>query len=386
MAEKLEELQLPRAQVEIESRGAIYAVPFFEDTDLGKPSQSPEDALGPGARHPPLATSVSSGHPTSASPFPTALAIPEAGVPLSCGAKLGSSSPVEENGGTGTAGCGLSHTGRSSSCCGGARAGTQRAATEWRCQGHKALQRYMRVPGSPQLSPSLPWRQHPCPGHQCLGVGLCSGMGTSACPSAGVQHTGSVLDQGLAARETGEESWQLEGHEARCSAEGLSMAPTTGKPGLGLAMARSELRQPCRFRGVSATQARGHFHLPAHLCASKIGSTGRHCWCPQPRGLAGSWRRPLTAFLPCPLQRRIREQRRAEVLAAHRRRALVEGKTPASPWSQRDLPLPQQVTRSLMRAFLGRPAPSPPHSAPIVRGKPWGGRPSLPALGHLGTV
>ncbi|NWI06293.1 PGCB protein, partial [Tichodroma muraria] len=102
VAEKLEELQLPRAQVEIESRGAIYAVPFFEDTDLGKPSQSPEDALGPGSWHPPLATSVSSGHPTSASPFPTALAIPKAGVPLSCGAKLGSPSPVEQNGGTGT--------------------------------------------------------------------------------------------------------------------------------------------------------------------------------------------------------------------------------------------------------------------------------------------
>ncbi|XP_063276426.1 brevican core protein isoform X2 [Prinia subflava] len=58
VAEKLEELQLPRAQVEIESRGAVYAVPFFEDSDLGKPSQSPEDALGPGARHPPLATSA----------------------------------------------------------------------------------------------------------------------------------------------------------------------------------------------------------------------------------------------------------------------------------------------------------------------------------------
>ncbi|NWX29219.1 PGCB protein, partial [Notiomystis cincta] len=112
VAEKLEELQLPRAQVEIESRGAIYAVPFFEDTDLEKPSQSPEDALGPGARHPPLATSVSSGHPTSASPFPTALAIPKAGVPLSCGAKLGSPSPAEENGGTGTVGQPLQlHTG-----------------------------------------------------------------------------------------------------------------------------------------------------------------------------------------------------------------------------------------------------------------------------------
>ncbi|NWV64244.1 PGCB protein, partial [Malurus elegans] len=99
VAEKLEELQLPRAQVEIESRGAIYAVPFFEDADLGKPSQSPEDAPGPGARHPPLATSVSSGHPTSASPLPTALAIPQAGVPLSCGANA-----PQRMGGTGTVG------------------------------------------------------------------------------------------------------------------------------------------------------------------------------------------------------------------------------------------------------------------------------------------
>ncbi|NWY74442.1 PGCB protein, partial [Erithacus rubecula] len=72
VAEKLEELQLPRAQVEIESRGAIYAVPFFEDPDLGKPSQSPEDELGPGAWHPPLATSVSSGHPNSEFPSLTA--------------------------------------------------------------------------------------------------------------------------------------------------------------------------------------------------------------------------------------------------------------------------------------------------------------------------
>ncbi|NXD29275.1 PGCB protein, partial [Spelaeornis formosus] len=99
VAEKLEELQLPRAQVEIESRGAIYAVPFFEDTDRGKPSQSPEDTLGPGAWHPPLATSVSSGHPTSASPFPTALASPEAGVPLSWCYDPGQ--PMEPEGPTG---------------------------------------------------------------------------------------------------------------------------------------------------------------------------------------------------------------------------------------------------------------------------------------------
>lgn len=190
------------------------------------------------------------------------------------------------------------------------------------------------------------------------------------CPSARVQHAGSVLDQGLAAQGTGEVSWQLEGHEVRCSSEGLRMAPTTGKLGLGLAVAGPELSQLCRFRGDSVTRAQGHFHLPAHLCVSKTGSTGRRCWCPQPRGLAGSRRRPLTAFLPCPLQRRNREQLRAEALAAHRRRARAEGKTPASPRSQRDLPLPQQVTRSLLRAFLGRPTPSPSHSVPTVRGTP----------------
>ncbi|XP_029880163.1 brevican core protein isoform X4 [Aquila chrysaetos chrysaetos] len=104
VAEKLEELQLPKAQVEIESRGAIYAVPFFKDTELEKPSLSPEDALGPGARPPPLDTSVSSGHPTSSAPFPMVPAIPKAGILLSCGAKPGSSSPAEEDGATGTVG------------------------------------------------------------------------------------------------------------------------------------------------------------------------------------------------------------------------------------------------------------------------------------------
>ncbi|NXJ57640.1 PGCB protein, partial [Spizaetus tyrannus] len=104
VAEKLEELQLPKAQVEIESRGAIYAVPFFKDAELEKPSLSPEDALGPGARPPQLDTSVSSGHPTSAAPFPMVPAIPKAGILLSCGAKPGSSSPAEEDGATGTVG------------------------------------------------------------------------------------------------------------------------------------------------------------------------------------------------------------------------------------------------------------------------------------------
>ncbi|XP_050183792.1 brevican core protein isoform X2 [Myiozetetes cayanensis] len=68
VAEKLEELQLPRAPVELESRGAIYAVPFFEDTELEKPSPPPEDTPGPGARHPPLDTSVSSEEEQGAAP------------------------------------------------------------------------------------------------------------------------------------------------------------------------------------------------------------------------------------------------------------------------------------------------------------------------------
>ncbi|XP_071435672.1 brevican core protein isoform X5 [Pithys albifrons albifrons] len=68
VAEKLEELQLPRAPVELESRGAVYAVPFFEDAELEKPSPSPEDTAGPGAWHPPLDTSVSSEDKQGAAP------------------------------------------------------------------------------------------------------------------------------------------------------------------------------------------------------------------------------------------------------------------------------------------------------------------------------
>lgn len=209
MAEKLEELQLPRAQVEIESRGAIYAVPFFEDPDPGKPSQTPEDTLGPGAWHPPLATSVSSGHPTSASPFPTALATPEAGVPLRCGATLGSPSPAEEKGGTGTLRHALSRAGRSSSCCG------------W-CQGwDRESSHRMEVPGEVRGTwgclghPSCPHPSRGGMGHQCRGVGLCSDMGTSVCPSERVQRAGSVLEQGLAAQGAGGVSWQLEGREVQ---------------------------------------------------------------------------------------------------------------------------------------------------------------------------
>ncbi|XP_068778404.1 brevican core protein isoform X2 [Struthio camelus] len=107
VAEKLEELQLPKAQVEIESRGAIYAVPFFEAAgaaELEKPSRAPEDAPGPVARRPPLDTSASSergGGRPAAAPSP---AVPEAGAPRSCGAKPGSSFPAAEEGAKGTVG------------------------------------------------------------------------------------------------------------------------------------------------------------------------------------------------------------------------------------------------------------------------------------------
>lgn len=118
--------------------------------------------------------------------------------------------------------------------------------------------------------------------------------------------------------------------------------------------------------------------------------------------------RCLTAFVPCPLQRRNREQRWAGTLAAYRQRAWTEGKTAASLWSQMKLPArrfspwphgwaqrnspvphprwgPQKVTWSLLRGFPGHPVPPPPHATPTARGMPWGGQPTLPALGHLGT-
>ncbi|XP_053907173.1 brevican core protein isoform X2 [Cuculus canorus] len=91
VAEKLEELQLPKAQVEIESRGAIYAVPFFEDADLEKPSPSPEDGPGPGARHPPLDTSVSSEEEQGAALGSTSVESPGGG-----------RDPVEPDGAAGT--------------------------------------------------------------------------------------------------------------------------------------------------------------------------------------------------------------------------------------------------------------------------------------------
>lgn len=128
-----------------------------------------------------------------------------------------------------------------------------------------------------------------------------------------------------------------------------------------------------------------------------------------PAGGAGarslSWllrARLLTAFLPCPLQRRKRERRWAGTLAA-------EGRTPGSPRSRmeplahrstprphgqarRDPPVPrpqwelQQVTRTPPReASLCHPTLAPPPVPPTPRGKPWGSQPQVPAPGHLGT-
>ncbi|NWR81453.1 PGCB protein, partial [Centropus unirufus] len=101
VAEKLEELQLPKAQVELESRGAIYAVPFFEDDDLENPSPSPEDGPGPGAWHPLPDTSESSGHPTPAAPVPTALTA-KAGSSTSAESPGGGRDPTELDGAAGT--------------------------------------------------------------------------------------------------------------------------------------------------------------------------------------------------------------------------------------------------------------------------------------------
>ncbi|NWU92575.1 PGCB protein, partial [Upupa epops] len=76
VAERLEELRLPRAPAEVESRGAVYAVPFFKADELERPSPSPEDAAGPGAWHPPSEPSAAPGHPFSLCPFLAAAMAP----------------------------------------------------------------------------------------------------------------------------------------------------------------------------------------------------------------------------------------------------------------------------------------------------------------------
>uniref|UniRef100_A0A674K615 Brevican core protein n=1 Tax=Terrapene triunguis TaxID=2587831 RepID=A0A674K615_9SAUR len=84
VTEKMEELQLSKAEVENESRGAIYTIPLFQDmsdTEQPKPSSAPEEATIPVSWEPPLDNSVSSDlglHPPSHSP--ESPASPEAGL------------------------------------------------------------------------------------------------------------------------------------------------------------------------------------------------------------------------------------------------------------------------------------------------------------------
>ncbi|CAM5174792.1 unnamed protein product [Eretmochelys imbricata] len=101
VTDKMEELQLPRAEVENESRGAIYAVPLFQDmsdAEQRKPSSAPEEASIPISREALLDNSVSSDlglHPPSR--FPESPASPEAGL-ISSDIKQGSSAPPAEEG------------------------------------------------------------------------------------------------------------------------------------------------------------------------------------------------------------------------------------------------------------------------------------------------
>lgn len=237
----------------------------------------------------------------------------------------------------------------------------------------------------------------------------------------GVQCAGSVLDRGLTAQRDGEGRWWLEG-EAGCSREGsLCQGWAWQRHSPSSVDGAGSDRTTCRTGS-------GPFHHPRILMPASPPSPaccgqGPQCWWAMlvPTavlvGDAGAhgpaaWLTPrcrcLTAFLPCPLQRRNREQRRAGAPAAHQRSAQAEGETPASPWSrlepparrrspwprgqvQRVPPVPrpqqslQQVTRSLPRAFPSRPALLSPCAALTAHGMPWGSQPTLPLLGHPGT-
>lgn len=274
MAEKLEELQLPKAQVEIESRGAIYAVPFFKDAELEKPSPSPEDAPGPVARHPPLDTSVSSGHPSTATPFPTAprQASPPRPPPQPrLAAVLKTGEPVPRGGGwggTGTVGD-RAAAGREPSRhgVGGAATaampglGCEREAAGRQAPRSGALVGARVAPAVP-IPPTegAPTAGAPVPRRGAAHKSAARGH-ASVPPSAGVRHAGSVPDRGLAAQIAGEGCWQAEGEEARRSGEGLSTAPTAGKPVPGSG-AEPELGPPRRVRGDNVTRAQGRFCLP----------------------------------------------------------------------------------------------------------------------------
>ncbi|KAH1179811.1 hypothetical protein KIL84_005861 [Mauremys mutica] len=107
VTEKLEELQLSKAEVENESRGAIYTVPLFQDmrdAEQQKPSGAPEEDRIPVSWEPPLDNAVSSDlglHPPSRSP--ESPASPEAGL-ISSDVKPGSPAFPAEEGETGRIG------------------------------------------------------------------------------------------------------------------------------------------------------------------------------------------------------------------------------------------------------------------------------------------
>ncbi|XP_019376100.1 PREDICTED: brevican core protein isoform X3 [Gavialis gangeticus] len=103
VTERMEELQLPQAEVDNESRGAIYSVPFFQDAEREKPSSAPEEASVPVPRHAPLDNSVSSDlglhlPPATPSPETPFTSKAELGGPISCGAQPGSSAWPGEKG------------------------------------------------------------------------------------------------------------------------------------------------------------------------------------------------------------------------------------------------------------------------------------------------
>lgn len=103
MTERMEELQLPQAEVDNESRGAIYSVPFFQDAEREKPSSAPEEASVPVPRHAPLDNSVSSDlglhlPPATPSPETPFTSKAELGGPISCGALPGSPARPGEKG------------------------------------------------------------------------------------------------------------------------------------------------------------------------------------------------------------------------------------------------------------------------------------------------
>ncbi|XP_067425480.1 brevican core protein [Emydura macquarii macquarii] len=107
VTEKMEELQLPKAEVEKESRGAIYAVPLFQDVDDAeqqKPSSAPAEAMTPGPRESPLDHAISSDLGLHLPPHsPKSPASPEGGL-VSSDAKPGSLVPPREEGEKGSTG------------------------------------------------------------------------------------------------------------------------------------------------------------------------------------------------------------------------------------------------------------------------------------------